>query len=313
MDPRLVRLVVNSGDLMQRIDTAATGHGPPDEETVHRLRTGTRRCGALLASLLQHAGRNPLKTEEKAARKLLRQWKILRRAAGSARDMDVHLKLLQDLRKPLLKFPPAAIPQTPGVAEQLEQLATWLTVQRAARAHKLKEVAARRCEKCRSLTLRVLGGLKIEEGKAEAQGPATRNAPALLALEDFYAVSQMNALLNRDNLHDFRKSTKEARYVAEAGGGQEHAVAVSKALKRIQDAVGDWHDLDSLCLEARQALGNEGTELSARLEDLADSKLRQAIVEAEKMRRRLLGERLAWQPKRRRAATPVSSNAAGRT
>ena len=96
-------------------------------------------------------------------------------------------------------------------------------------------------------------------------------------------------------MHDFRKSTKEARYVAEAGGDDPHAMAVSKALKRIQDAIGDWHDLDALCMEARQALAGDGTELREYLQGLADEKLHAAIQATERMRRRLLGERLAMQ------------------
>jgi CHAD domain-containing protein len=68
---------------------------------------------------------------------------------------------------------------------------------------------------------------------------------------------------------------------------------VGKALKRIQDAIGEWHDLDALSAEAAQALGSSGRELRERLCHQADEKLHQALDSTERARRRLLGEYLA--------------------
>jgi CHAD domain-containing protein len=304
-----VRLRQNAADLMARLEAAAhADHACPDEKTVHRLRTGTRRCGALLESLLHHPparGRaNILPHQEKPARKLMRQWKKLRRAAGAVRDLDVHLQLLQQLRNPLS----ARVPQAtePALTEQLDHLQAWLAEGRQSRAAVLHRQAQKRLPRYRQLTADVLGELtpSLPDAKPAAASRSRSRSPrpSLLALEDFYRVSVVNALLNRDNLHDFRKSTKEARYVAEAGGEEPHAQAVSRALKKIQDTIGDWHDLDALCLEAQQALAGEGNELRDLLHDCAEAKLQEAIIATERMRRRLLGERLAMQPSRSRPA-----------
>jgi CHAD domain-containing protein len=294
-----VRLRTNAADLMQRLQTAAAAvDAVPDEETVHRLRTGTRRCGALLESLLQDRTRNPVQRHAAIAAKLLRQWKRLRRVAGSVRDLDVHLALLKKLRKSAIGD------DQEEASQQMDHLHAWLTEQREVRARALHKQAAKRLERVRELTHAILGDLAtVSNAPTSATAPVTVKRrrtsanPALLALEDFHKISVVNALLNRDNLHDFRKSTKQARYVAEAGGDEQNAVAVSRGLKRIQDAIGDWHDLDALCLESRQALGHDGAAVQQHLAQLAEAKLQQAIAGTEKMRLRLLGERLAMQPR----------------
>lgn len=310
LDPRLVRLRQNAADLMSRLEaTAQAEHEYPDEKTVHRLRTGTRRCGALLDSLLHDPpvrGRlSFLQQHEEAARKLMRQWKKLRRAAGAVRDLDVHLELVKQLREPLSSQAPTEA--TPALYEQLDHLQAWLADNRQTHAADLCKQTQKRLQRCRELTAEVLGNATTPVPAASPAVKAVQRnrglQPSLLALDDFYRVSEVNALLNRDNLHDFRKSTKEARYVAEAGGDEPHAQAVSRALKKIQDAIGDWHDLDSLCLEAQQALAGEGSELRDLLHERAEAKLSQAVAATEKMRLRLLGERLAMQPTRNRRST----------
>ncbi len=80
-------------------------------------------------------------------------------------------------------------------------------------------------------------------------------------------------LLHAENLHDFRKATKKARYVAESGGAERSSSSVAKALKRIQDAIGDWHDWLCLAKEAKAALGQDAPELTASFEHEVDANL----------------------------------------
>jgi hypothetical protein len=132
---------------------------------------------------------------------------------------------------------------------------------------------------------------------------ASRKPPGLLALEDFLRLVDEMPVLEADNLHDFRKGAKKARYVAEAGGDEPFAAAIAKAIKRIQDVIGDWHDWLVLGEEAAEALDGDG---GGQPED-AGAALRQCIAQGvalhfaramrttERMRRRLLGEWLAAQ------------------
>ena len=307
-DPRLARLREQVADLQRRLGAVPDG---PSEETVHRLRTGTRRSGALLQSLLAgmraSAGTQQLQRE---AEKLLRQWKKLRRAAGEVRDLDVHRGLLASLRKTWGndQKPPAensaeveqrdemGSDATHPLIRQLNHLDAWLKRKRKKSAERLQKQAARRAPRCASLAPAVLAGLE----RAAPRRKSGRQLPALLALEDFFHISYDMPTLDRKNLHDFRKRTKEARYVAEAGGPESHAEVVARALKRIQDSIGDWHDFDGLLLESQQAFDEDGSELAAQLQRRADQQFNQASLVTERMRRRLLGERLAWKAERRK-------------
>ena len=81
-----------------------------------------------------------------------------------------------------------------------------------------------------------------------------------------YAHGTAVPVLDGENLHDFRKATKKARYVAEsADDGQTSSVAI--ALKRIQDAIGGFGTTGyGLGGEASAALGAEAPDLTTFLE-----------------------------------------------
>ena len=49
---------------------------------------------------------------------------------------------------------------------------------------------------------------------------------------------------------------------------------VAKALKRIQDAIGEWHDWLCLAEEAKTALGQDAPELTGALEAEVERHLR---------------------------------------
>lgn len=275
-------------------------------ETVHRVRTGSRRVQAMVESICRQAGssRNPL---EKPARKWLRQVKALRRAAGPVRDMDVQRKLLEEnLRlsgqsqnvnaaraKAVEVSPPAANDSAnasdlnlPELARQAHKLDGWLKGQRDAHAEALdKQIKKRR----QTLSARQRDFLHVM-GQVHSR---TRRAPkdgALLALEDFVRVVDAMPILDAANLHDFRKKTKKARYVAESGGKGENAQTIAKALKRVQDAIGDWHDWQCLTEEAETVLKQDGSELAAWLRRHAEHSLQDALNITERMSGRLVGE-----------------------
>ncbi len=90
----------------------------------------------------------------------------------------------------------------------------------------------------------------------EVQGASARPMP--WPWRTLCALADAMPLLDAENLHDFRKATKKARYVAESGARERNSSSVAKALKRIQDAIGDWHDWLCLAEEAKTALGQDG-------------------------------------------------------
>jgi CHAD domain-containing protein len=80
--------------------------------------------------------------------------------------------------------------------------------------------------------------------------------------------------------------------------------SVGKALKRIQDAIGEWHDWLCLRRDARKALGEDVAELSAALDAEVERHFSSAINTTESLRGRLLGE---WQAVKRPAARATAS------
>jgi CHAD domain-containing protein len=235
---------------------------------------------------------------EKGARAWLRELKQVRRAAGAVRDLDVQRKLLEDwVGKQMPKQDGArdiGEASPPAEIKQAEMLDAWLKSERKHLSHGMQKQIKKR-----------------QQGLAEGQGmcfAAISRAPlgrhkALrtadgVALENFVRAADAMPLLHGENLHDFRKATKKARYVAEAGAESDSSVA--KALKRIQDAIGEWHDWLCLGEEAQAALGQDAPELTAAFQREIERHFGAALKTTQSLRGRLLGEWMAAELPRKR-------------
>jgi CHAD domain-containing protein len=235
------------------------------------------------------------------ARPWLRQLKQIRRAAGPVRDLDVHRKLLESLvaksgpgndADPLNKHPET---------KQAEMLDDWLKSERKHLARGMQKQIRKRqhgLEERQTTVLNVIGSVPLESVRLG------RSADAL-ALEDFVRAVDAMPLLDAENLHDFRKATKKARYVAESAVEKGPYSSVAKALKRVQDAIGEWHDWQCLLEEAGTALGKDAPDLSAHLEREVERHFAAAMKTTQTMRARLSGEWMALSkpPVRRPVAT----------
>jgi CHAD domain-containing protein len=272
--PGLAHLTAIADTLNAAVAQCAQDAAP---EAVHRVRTGSRRLQAMLEATLRET---PGPALEQPARAWLRQLKQIRRAAGAVRDLDVHRKLLEDW-----------VGKDSGpLSKQAEMLDAWLKGERKRLAHGMQKKTRKRQ---RALAEGQAGFLA-----AISHGPvsSTRNSrPAdAVALEDFVRAADTMPVLDAENLHDFRKATKKARYVAESAvDGQTSSVAI--ALKRIQDAIGDWHDWLCLSDEASAALGQEAPDLTTFLEREVELHFAAAMKTTQSTRGRLLGEWMASQ------------------
>ncbi|HEX3471064.1 MAG TPA: CHAD domain-containing protein, partial [Silvibacterium sp.] len=307
-------------------------------DAVHDIRTGTRRIEAMLDTIMRERiplvprehSPQPLAPEPEntaALRKAVQRWlrllKRIRRAAAPVRDLDVHRKLLQKLM-PLKEspqpgpnadpLPPALIAGEPGdgqttnaslvealvkpapmspVAQQADDLDAWLKQARHENADPLMKAAPKWASRIDAL----LASLEDAMRRNRLRRRASRTA-AVTALEAFARLANQMQQLDAGNLHDFRKGAKKARYMAESGV-DEYAGVVGKALKKLQDEIGDWHDWLVLAEEAHDALGAQGAELIALIEAQRDRHYALAMNTAERMRGRLMGEWQAISPVRR--------------
>lgn len=244
-------------------------------ECVHRVRTGSRRLQAMIESS------TPAEAFGKLTKARLRQLKKIRRAAGPVRDLDVQRKLLEQWTGSEEHLP---------LREQARALDTWLKERRSGYAKQMQKAISKPQHRLAAL------GVLPRFHAAKRAGAADAVAMDFFA-RAAYAMPQLDA----ENLHDFRKATKKARYIAEAGGADQSGVA--KALKRVQDAIGDWHDWLCLQQDACEALGDDAAELKAALDAEVERHFKSAIKVTASLRGKLLGE---WQAGKRPPATAAA-------
>ena len=307
-------------DHLQKITATLRGNlercaTDPDIDPVHDVRTGTRRLQAMIEAILRERGND--NSLQQTADEWLGALKKMRRAAAPVRDLDVHRKLLQKLTKEESKeavpgsgdaASVAAAPEAEEadanlpanrIAKQAEHLDAWLRHARQHNAEALKKRAGKLFSKFDDEASAFALALK--------EAPHTRRRPrsaAVVALESFARLVHEMHHLDANNLHDFRKGAKKARYIAESAAEDAHAITIGKALKRLQDDIGDWHDWLVLAEEARTALGDEGEDLIALLDGERERHYALAMKTVNRLRGRLLGEWLAMsQPRRRLPAT----------
>jgi CHAD domain-containing protein len=241
-------------------------------EAIHQVRTGSRRLDAALDALERETCETA--EMEKSAAKLRKLLKRMRGCAGRVRDLDVHRGLLG-------KMSPEE--DSDAILEEIARLDAALAERRKRRAAKFQQKA----EKWRERLAQRAGNLL--DAAREAGDPPADTEAAELALESFEELCREMAVLDVGNLHAFRKGAKHARYIAE-GGEDPWSKRTAKRLKRVQDAIGTWHDWLVLAEEARDAADGQQTALVKRIEVRRDRQFGSAMRTAGRARRELLGE-----------------------
>jgi CHAD domain-containing protein len=321
--PALAHLRAVAAEMREKLDACRKHGSAPKVETVHHLRTGTRRVEATLETLAREAGaRGTDGATEEARQRWLRQLKKVRRAAGTVRDLDVHRELLAQNFLPAADTAPDAIAAQlaeatasaaagPGAAtplvEQARALDSWLKDRRSAAADALCSTLGDHAGRLLDAEQQFLAAITERRSLLRrAHRPAAR-----LALEDYLRLMEAMPLLDKENLHDFRKGAKKARYVAESDDKDPAAQALAKAVKRVQDAIGEWHDWAVMAEESQEALGKGGASLQGELEARAQHAYERALRVTATIGRRVVGEWRALRPVRTRSPRASRTPASG--
>jgi CHAD domain-containing protein len=316
--PVLAHLSAVAAEMREKLDACRKRGSAPEVEEVHHLRTGTRRVEATLETLAREAGARGLgKPAEEARQQWLRQLKKVRRAAGTVRDLDVHRELLADNFLPATDTAPdktaadlaeaTASAATGSLAitplmEQARSLDAWLKARRSAAADALCTTLNGHAGTLLDAEQQFMGEIaKRRAVLLRAHRPAVR-----LALEDYLRLMDAMPLLDKENLHDFRKGAKKARYVAESDDNDPAAKAMAKAIKKVQDTIGEWHDWVVVAEEAHEALGGDGSVLQIDLEARAQHAYERALHTTANMGRRFIGEWRASRTRRPRSSRGAS-------
>jgi len=227
----------------------------PRAENVHRFRTGTRRLQILLGELSPKLDRS--------GKKLLKLLGQIRKRAGKVRDLDVQLAALRSLK----------IPREPRRKTQMVDHLIELRGRQEKKLHKtvdqeaVREIRKRLKRASKNFNPQACGDpLAVAQGMLEAMNRA--DVPVTEAL-----------------LHQYRILSKRARYAAEFAGRSTEAAEFIVGIKRVQDALGDWHDWFTLTQTAGEHLGEvRESSLVAELHNVTGAKFRHAVVVLSQMR-----------------------------
>jgi len=230
----------------------------PRAENVHRFRTGTRRLQILLGELSPKLDRSQ--------KKLLKLLGRIRKRAGKVRDLDVQLAALRALK----------MPQEP---RRKTQLINHLIELRGEQEKKLRKAVEE--DTVREIRKR------LKRASKDFNPEASRD-PLTVARGMLEKIGRGDGEVSEAMLHQYRIVSKRARYAAEFAQPSNEADHFIAGLKRLQDAVGDWHDWLTLTQTASKNLGEvRESALVAELHNVTGAKFRHAVAVLSQMRAKL--------------------------
>ena len=241
----------------------------PKKKRVHDVRTRCRRLEAAVSAVLStHGG---VKELEEAGDALVRRLKKIRRGAGAVRDLDIHMSLVDDISG----NPPQDLDAAKKLKKQLKR-------ERKRAAVEMLDVTSKqqkRFEKQAADFLQLVVKMPPRELDLDT---------AALASARFLEASAAMPVLKETNLHDFRKRSKSARYVAEIDPRNAASAKLAKKLNEIQDSIGEWHDWVVLEMEAGDILNGTGKRLLGTLHHERTRSYQRALQNARRIQKQLL-------------------------
>ena len=180
----------------------------PTEDIVHKLRTTIRRIETTLNG-----------TSSSASERLRRQFKKIRKRAGALRDIDVQLALLKSFHR--------------NHDRDVLDVEGELLHQREKQERKIKRLLEGRTSAGIEKRLRKVVGVHNHAGVYVTN---------LAAIGQEFTNNLSGVELNDTNLHSLRALTKKLRYKAELSSESIARNLLIAEFKKVQDAIGVWHD-----------------------------------------------------------------------
>ena len=283
--------------LFRRLDILLSRTGAaPTPERVHQVRTTARRLEAVLEIVYPE----PTTRVEKTLRGLKR----LRKRAGAVRDLDVQAAALRTLK-------------IGREAERKARLLSALADARAGREQQFqKAIGAKKTAKLRKRLQQTAAEM------AQASVPPAQNGhnwppvwidfdPVSASLRMFARLARQTKAITADNIHSYRTRCKRIRYVAEMAGASPESKRMVARLKRVQDAIGGWHDWHTLTITAEDLFSRSlDSALVAALRNIANAKFVEARAVAMDVRRELMSDyraMLVREREKKQEQSPVAS------
>ena len=276
-------------DAWQRL-VVRCGH-KPTKKRVHALRVVTLRILAQLEYQVEESAEGSPETA--AARRWIRLGEKLRQTLGPVREADVWLDMLTALRITLSDTNGCNLRSNKACIRQMGELKDRLKSKRRQWEKKLiAEIESRR-EKLDEAAQQIELSPHAASGAKRVEGHAGSSQIA----EQFARVVQNFPSLDAGNLHEFRKSIKKVRYMAEIFAAQDaEAGRQASAIRKMQSAIGEWHDWQALAKRECEEHGRREA-LAELLETLASEALEKALATCKRLTASLLkGTHEAHQP-----------------
>ena len=180
----------------------------------------------------------------------------IRRRAGKLRDLDVQLTALRSFK-------------SPREPRRKTELVNQLIEMRDRQEKKLRKMLGKDTVRdLRKQLKRAARGFHSDQSRD----------PLSVAAKMLGSMNGSGGPIDAAVLHQYRIRTKRARYAAEFANPCPESQQFIAGIKRVQDALGDWHDWLTLTENARKYLGEvRESALVAELHNLTGAKFRQAV------------------------------------
>ncbi len=251
----------------------------PTVDKVHDLRTRARRVEYILEALELDSAANE--------KKILGHLRSIRTRAGEVRDRDVFTSYIVGLGTDDEPGCIIRLLHHLGVERHRHAIKLHSLVQRDAK--ELRRRLKRSQHKVESLVQRFAKTKTELNRKQDSRGD---NAPlhavsvAIRLSKELAAVTH----LGPKNLHSYRIEVKRLRSVLEMAAeetGEQHQLI--EELKRVQDAIGEWHDWVELTNIAQKVLQHrKSCGVVTNIRDTAREKFKEALRITEELRQRYL-------------------------
>lgn len=241
----------------------------PTRKRVHALRVVTLR---LQAELEHDAGELPRASHQaQAMQQFGKLAEKLREVLAPVREFDVWTAKLQRLRASLAQNAGYVPRSTKECIRQIGRLENRLKKKRRSAAQKLvSQIAKRRGDL-----------LAVSDGIDELTSDPRHGADAHIVdtlLKQFAVVAADFPVFDEENLHDFRKRIKKVRYLAEIHQNSDPiCLLIAALMKKVQTAIGEWHDWQVLSRSIRHGRDGKDIELGELLNTLAAERLGEAL------------------------------------
>jgi CHAD domain-containing protein len=189
-------------------------------------------------------------------KKLLKMLNRIRKSAGKVRDIDAQLEALRSLK----------VHQEPRRKTQLMQSLIELRAQHERKLRKL--LKKQDIRDIRKRLRRAGDSVRLDSSKD----------PLSVARQMLRTVPVPKGPADEETLHRYRLVVKSARYAAEFAPKSPETNKFLAELKRMQDALGNWHDWLTLTHTAVERLGDVNqSSLVAVIHNVTRGKFRHAV------------------------------------